>query len=56
MSWSQAQFWLESMVYDAELTAETMQGEGAKETHSLDELARVLPKTESEQNGVKHQG
>jgi len=46
MSWKQAQFWLECMAYDAELTAEALQEGGAKEVRSLDELAQVLPKSE----------
>jgi hypothetical protein len=38
----QVQFWLESIAYDSELTT----GEGAKETRSLDDLAKILPKEE----------
>jgi len=54
MSWRQAQFWLESMAYDMELAAEAGGEECGKEVHDLDELAKVLPKTESEQGGVEH--
>lgn len=44
MSWLQATFWMECIAYDAELMAEAAQPQ--KEVHSLDELAKILPKTE----------
>jgi len=55
MTWREAAFWLESIAYDAELSTPAVQGE-TKEVHDLSELAQILPKAESKQNGVEHQG
>ena len=56
MTWRQAVFWLEAIAYDTELAAEAMSSEGGKEVRNLDDLVKVLPKTENKPNGVKHQG
>jgi hypothetical protein len=55
MTWLEAVFWLESIAYDVELSTPAVQGE-TKEVHDLSELAQILPKAESKQNGVEHQG
>jgi len=52
MTMAQVQFWLESMAYDAELASAAVEEGGRKETHSLDDLAKVLPKTKGEERNV----
>ena len=52
MTWREAAFWLESLVYDAELS---MPSQEPKEVHDLSELASVLPKAEETHDVVEHQ-
>jgi len=56
MTLLQMGFWLEGMVYDAELVAGAVQDSRRKETRTLDELVQVLPKTEAKRGGVRVQG
>ena len=55
MPWKQAQFWLESIAYDAELSAPAAKEE-KEEVHDLSELVGILPKAEEKKDGVEHQG
>ena len=55
MPWKQAQFWLESIAYDAELSAPAAKEEKEK-VHDLSELAGILPQTEVKKDVVEHQG
>ncbi len=48
-------FWLEGMVYDAELVAEAVQDGRRKEVRTLDELVQVLPESEAKRDGVGDQ-
>jgi len=56
MTLRQMGFWLEGMVYDAELVAKAVQNGGRKEVRTLDELVQVLPRSEVKHNGVGDRG
>ena len=48
MSFKEAWFWIEASIYDTELTAEAVKGEErVAEERSLDDLIKILPKSES---------